>query len=238
MTRYPSPHRASGSPSPLWWSIDIGPVHVIGLNSYGAVTPGMFDGADAPMVAWLKRDFRNMNRNWTPWIVVVFHAPWYNSNHGAPRHRLYRITQHCTALHRTALHHPTPDARAGQFKEAERARLALEPLFYDQGVDLVLNGHVHAYERSYASRGFVPTPCGTTHLVVGDGGNYEGPYGKGWNTPQPPWSAFREGSFGSGQLEVHNATHARWQWRRSACVAPAGVNDANGAMTMSMSTPF
>ena len=32
--RYPMPHAASGSPSNLWWSRDVGPAHVISLCSY------------------------------------------------------------------------------------------------------------------------------------------------------------------------------------------------------------
>lgn len=41
------------------------------------------------------------------------------------------------------------------------------------------------------------------HLVVGDGGNYEGPaiyegHPSGWRQPQPEWSAFREASYGPG----------------------------------------
>ena len=54
----------------------------------------------------------------------------------------------------------------------------------------------------------VPVPStstsgGTVHLVVGDGGNYEGPaiyegHPSGWRQPQPLWSAFREASYGPG----------------------------------------
>ena len=47
-------------------------------------------------------------------------------------------------------------------------------------------------------------PGGAVHLVLGDGGNYEGPAiyeGRppGWR-PQPAWSAFREASYGPGWL--------------------------------------
>jgi len=55
----------------------------------------------------------------------------------------------------------------------------------------------------------------------------EGPYGAGWRAPQPQWSAFREGSFGAGRLEIHNSTHASWEWRRTTCVAPEGKNPRN-----------
>jgi hypothetical protein len=65
------------------------------------------------------------------------------------------------------------------------------------------------------------------HLVVGDGGNYEGPYGGGWRDPQPEWSAFREGSFGAGRLVLENATDATWTWHRTTCVESGGVTRFN-----------
>ena len=40
--------------------------------------------------------------------------------------------------------------------------------------------------------------------------------GKFCPTSQPAWSAFREASFGFGLLEVLNATHANWEWKRNA----------------------
>ena len=193
----PDPHVSSGSPSPDWWSYDAGLAHVVGLSSYAPVGPdrGLFDGAEAPMREWLREDLARVDRDATPWIIAMFHAPWYNSN-------------------------------AGHFEEAERHRAVLERTLYDAGVDVVLNGHVHSYERTVPVYDGAPDPCGAAHLVVGDGGNYEGPYGDGWREPQPAWSAFREGSFGAGRLEIHNATHAMWEWRRTTCVAPEGTNDA------------
>ena len=55
--------------------------------------------------------------------------------------------------------------------------------------------------------------CGPVHICIGDGGNREGlalDY-----LPRPPWSEFREPSFGSGMLLLQNATHAFWEWRRN-----------------------
>lgn len=211
-TRYPSPHAASKSPSPDWWSLDVGLVHVVGLSSYApagerravaglraarAADAFGLDGAVArSMAAWLKGDLDAVDREKTPWVVVMFHAPWYNSNRG-------------------------------HFKEAERQRWFLERTLYDGGVDFVLNGHVHAYERSRAVFDWKNDVCGPTHLVVGDGGNYEGPYGGGWRAPQPDWSAFREGSFGAGRLVIENATDARWTWHRTTCVENGGVTRFN-----------
>ena len=51
----------------------------------------------------------------------------------------------------------------------------------------------------------------------------------GWVQPAPSWSAFREASFGSGKLELVNATHARWAWLRVACAKAtnAAASDTN-----------
>lgn len=53
----------------------------------------------------------------TPWLIVLFHVPWYNSN---------EAHQH----------------------EGDGMMASMEPLLYAASVDLVLSGHVHAYERT------------------------------------------------------------------------------------------
>lgn len=40
-------------------------------------------------------------------------------------------------------------------------------------MDVVLNGHVHAFERTFAVYDFVRDDCGPVHLSMGDGGNIE-----------------------------------------------------------------
>ena len=48
-----------------------------------------------------------------------------------------------------------------------------------------------------------------------------------WRKPRPPWSAFREDSFGIGGLRFKNASHAHFTWNRSACEGtddPAHIN--------------
>lgn len=85
-------------------------------------------------------------------------------------------------------------------------------------VVLRAQGHIHAYERTLPLLAGQPHPCGITHLTLGDGGNREGA-ALPWTDPQPAWSAFREGTFGVGGLTIINATHARYEWRRTACEA-------------------
>ncbi len=55
-------------------------------------------------------------------------------------------------------------------------RLYFEPAFYKYNVDMVFNGHVHAYERTPPVFAWQPNTCGTIHITMGDGGNIEGLY--------------------------------------------------------------
>ena len=82
-------------------------------------------------------------------------------------------------------------------------------------VDVVFNGHVHAYERTkpvYQNR----TDCtrGIPHITIGDGGNRE-MFAVPWVEPQPEWSALREYAYGHGRFTIHNASTAQWQWFRN-----------------------
>lgn len=36
---------------------------------------------DSAQYAWLLRDLAGVDRARTPWLIVSFHAPWYNSNY-------------------------------------------------------------------------------------------------------------------------------------------------------------
>jgi hypothetical protein len=55
-------------------------------------------------------------------------------------------------------------------------RVPMEPLFYAAGVDIVLNGHLHEYERTNSIYDHKVDDCGTVHIIIGDGGNHEGLY--------------------------------------------------------------
>eukprot|EP00443_Scrippsiella_acuminata_P002775 CAMPEP_0115291516 /NCGR_PEP_ID=MMETSP0270-20121206/64640_1 /TAXON_ID=71861 /ORGANISM="Scrippsiella trochoidea, Strain CCMP3099" /LENGTH=541 /DNA_ID=CAMNT_0002708879 /DNA_START=116 /DNA_END=1741 /DNA_ORIENTATION=+ len=73
--RYPMPAAASGSTDPTYWSRDIGPAHVISLNSYAGTH------RNSAQYRWLEEDLASrFDRRRTPWLVVMMHAPWYSSN--------------------------------------------------------------------------------------------------------------------------------------------------------------
>ncbi|VVA15819.1 PREDICTED: purple acid [Prunus dulcis] len=70
-------------------------------------------------------------------------------------------------------HPPWYSTYEAHYREAECMRLEMEELLYSYGVDIVFNGHVHAYERSNRVYNYNLDPCGPVYLTVGDGGNRE-----------------------------------------------------------------
>jgi hypothetical protein len=95
----------------------------------------------ARQAEWLRGALARVDRRHTPWLIVLFHTSWYSSQ---------------TVKTYT---------RAG-----EPLRWSIEQMLYDAGTDVVLSGHIHAYERSYPVLNRTRDACGPTHLGVGDAG--------------------------------------------------------------------
>jgi hypothetical protein len=91
----------------------------------------------------LNSDLLSVNRTITPWIVVVMHCPWYSSN-------------------------------IAHYSEAQTVimRDSMEKLFLQYKVNIVLTGHVHAYERTFPMFQNETRSDGVVYVTVGDGGNY------------------------------------------------------------------
>ncbi|KAL6337287.1 hypothetical protein AAG906_036601 [Vitis piasezkii] len=73
-SRWPMPFQESGSTSNLYYSFEVAGCHVIMLGSYAE-----FDEKSA-QYKWLKGDLGKVDRRRTPWLIVLIHAPWYNTN--------------------------------------------------------------------------------------------------------------------------------------------------------------
>lgn len=112
------------------------------------------------------------------------------------------------------MHAPWYSSNTAHLDEVDGMRRSLEPLLLEHGADIVCVGHVHAFERVARVAKRSLNPAGPVHIVIGDGGNREGP-ATHWLDPAPKWSVVRESSFGFGQLTLANATHAHWTWRRN-----------------------
>ncbi len=145
----------------LFYSYDYGNVHFISLNSeVGCVLPspgsndwtgagGGFLGSPAftgsPLVDWLHAD---LQANIQPWVIVYFHQPPYSDG----------------------------SHDAGQFYEVfmQAMRENFAEIWEQYGVDIVLCGHSHVYERSHLIHGLYDD-AGTfdpaNMLVDGSSGN-------------------------------------------------------------------
>eukprot|EP00249_Psilotum_nudum_P011151 c22992_g2_i2 orf=2-1132(-) len=72
--RYHVPYHSSNSTSPLWYSIKRASAHIIVLSSYSAY------GKYTPQWRWLQDELARVDRKRTPWLIILMHSPWYNSN--------------------------------------------------------------------------------------------------------------------------------------------------------------
>lgn len=130
--RWRMPFEESGSSSNLFYSFDVASVHVIMLGSYDDFDP------NSQQYKWLQGDLRKINRGKTPWVVLLLHAPWYNSN-----------TAHQDE------------------SESVDMKAAMENLLFQARVDVVFAGHVHAYERFVSINYYVVTiSCHTTYFLT------------------------------------------------------------------------
>jgi 3',5'-cyclic AMP phosphodiesterase CpdA len=106
-------------------------------------------------------------------------------------------------------HFPCFTSCAQHPEDADKPRLHLSPLFQQFGVDLVLSGHAHMYERTYPinAAGNVTDaglneffdPSGTVYVVAGGGGHG---LHKEFTSSAPPWSAVRGAWYGFAKISL------------------------------------
>jgi len=132
----------------LYYSYDYGSVHFIALNSEIIAWTGAVPFppfVSSPMSEWLEQDLQANDKDW---VVVYFHQPPYSKGS-----------------------HDSDDIWE-LLMEAMRENFL--PILEQYGVDLVLSGHSHAYERSYLIKGHYGNSGSwnaSTMLVDGSSGN-------------------------------------------------------------------
>jgi len=147
---------------------------------------------------WLVAELASVDREKTPWVLLTMHPPIYNT---------------------FALHHHDPQIFA--------AKEHLEPLFVEYNVNLVLTGHIHAYQRTdYVAFGNV-TDTGPMHITIGAGGRKcDAPF---TNKEPEEWIKTRDASmYGYGRITIQNETHAEWRWIPIAPSELHGYNQVEG----------
>ena len=139
--------RAFGAPEGgdrRYWRLRRGRILFVGLDtSNDAARDSLAERAGAQW-RWLERTLADAAADTTlDWTVAVTHYPLYSRGVGLSGHG-----------------------------PSEELREALEPLFLRHGVDLVLAGHEHHYERSHPVREGVREPpgCAPVHVITGGGG--------------------------------------------------------------------
>lgn len=145
--------------------------------------------------------------DWGPAHFVAIDTETYEPREGVPQTNASEQIEFATAsLSATDapwkiafFHRPLYSTTRGGEKESAEARTALEPILDAGGVDLVLTGHAHAYERSWPLRGGevvrqtaeIEQGEGWVHLVSGGGGrSLYAAFG-----PEAPWSATRAAQY-------------------------------------------
>lgn len=188
-----------GLPDNMFFSYDIGPAHIISLNTeyYYYLNYGLKSFIFQYM--WLEEDLKNANKPENrlkhPWIITFGHKPMYCSN---------KVDSYCT-VDDEIIRNGLPMLN----------KWGLEKLFCDYGVDLEIWAHQHSYERLWpiyngtvynGSIEFPYTnPKAPVHIVTGSAGCNE--FISPFVDHPPSWSAFRSKDYGYTRLKVFNSTH-------------------------------
>uniref|UniRef100_A0A803PFI2 acid phosphatase n=1 Tax=Cannabis sativa TaxID=3483 RepID=A0A803PFI2_CANSA len=188
MHRYHVPHKAAESTSPLWYSIKRASAHIIVLSSYSAY------GKYTLQYNWLEKEFQKVDRSVTPWLIVLVHSPWYNSNtyHYMEGESMRVMFEPWFVQNKVDI------VFAGHVHSYERSE-RISNIQYN-----IVNGLSTP----------VKDPSAPIYITIGDGGNIEGA-ASNFTEPQPSYSAYREASFGHAILDIKNRTHAYYTWHRN-----------------------
>ena len=169
-----------------YYSFNIGDVHFISLDSYGkddANTTKLYDTSGA-QATWLKADLAANTKRWT--IAYFHHPPYTKTSHSS-------------------------DYNGGS---GELDLVAIREKFIRilerNGVDLILCGHSHGYERSYLLKNFYNTYASpvedinfnaVTHTATGNtqNGKYDG-------TANACAFAYNSGKYNHGSVYVVTGT--------------------------------
>ncbi|GFR74406.1 purple acid phosphatase [Elysia marginata] len=177
--------------SEMWYSVDIGPVHLISFSSEVFYTNG--GQYKTLQHDWLIRDIKlaNKNRNNVPWVVAFGHRPMYCS-------------------------YENPALECS--KKGSDLKNGLEDILYRFGADIVIQSYGAAYERSYPQFKGVPVnenytdPLAPVHIITGGASPWDMEYN--FTDTKPKWCAFRytnKSVMSYGRLNIQNASYAQYE---------------------------
>ena len=197
-----------GNASNLWYSFNLGKAHFVAFNTE-LVYEGLNQTQELQM-QFLKNDLASVDRVKYPWVIVYGHRPLYCSPN--------MTTQKLSAV-------PLIRKNIDCIDRAQYVRGIFEDVWYNNSVDLVIGGHVHAYERLGSVYQNKSIPCTTQnfnlcqgakapiYVVTGVPGqdNFYSP-----SSPTPlPFSMFQDDHLGYSRLTIFNETHLLFEQVRS-----------------------
>jgi len=169
---YPLPYEYGNA----YYSFTYGLAQIFMLSSYSSMEPS------SKQYAWLKNGLAAVDRQVTPWLIVVLHTPLYST---------------------FSLHRKDPQI----FAAIEH----LEPLFVEHDVNMIFSGHIHAYLRTKPVRFGKLHAKGPRHVVVGAGGRKcEAPFLNA--TAEEFVEVRDATKYGYGLFHIFNRTTAAWDW--------------------------
>jgi len=176
---------AAAGPPNGYYSFDLGSWHIISLNSADCFDA---DGCDAgsPQVGWLRADLATHPNDLYPCTLAFFHDP---------RFLWVQWWQ-----------------RNGKPKGPESHVTSLWSFLYQAGVDVVINGNAHNYERWAPQNldGKRDPKYGMTEFVVGTGGKRLIPFGP---EPRPrQLVAAQDDAYGALRMAL-GANELSYSWR-------------------------
>jgi len=219
----------------LHYSYDVGSVHVVSFNTEVFFWPEDWDESHMQrMYDWMAADLaaaaaEKAAGGAVKWIVVVGHRPHYcaAAEQGSGRCGWEQEASRL-GIASTCPHNNPHACRsvAGQGNSKVR-QWPIEQLLSRYGVDLVVFGHIHCYERYNAVYNYTVVdtpgpgnvfvnPRAPVHVTVGGAGNVEMRIGPG-APPQgrcasnAPWCAFQSGSGPSAQ-QGYDFSYGRVSW--------------------------
>ena len=206
--RFAMPVNEANQGTSTFYSFNLGTAHYVVFNTEWLLSSDPAnEGAIQTQINWLKEDLAqaNLERDIRPWIILGTHHPLY-----------------CSVNWRLPLN--------GEIKLKSNSDCGIDPqtlipmledIYYEAGVDLVVQAHVHNYERDspiYQNQ-TIPSDYDDEHMhmnakapvyiVSGNAGNEEGHNDPISPTPQL-WYRAGSNDYGFGKITV-NQTHLYWQ---------------------------
>lgn len=197
--RYIMPKTEANQNKGLFYSFKLGLIRYLFINTniLGWASQGETD----TLINWVKAELAdaNSNRHEQPWIVTLHHQPLY-----------------------CAYDESDEESYKNCFKGTGKLRGYLEDLYYTNKVDLVLQGHVHKYERDsaiyndtdksgpYDTLNMHVDAQAPVYIVSGIGGTSTGVRDPIVNT-EIDWVRSQHLEYGFGALTSLNRTHLLWE---------------------------